>query len=99
MIMISQYNYELLGVTMLTTVVLLLLTCINHNCGTKRYNIWKMGLYLLLLNQILDIFRHQHTLNARTEMMLKQSFDAVFCLDEQGRIKLWNNYAETLFHL
>ena len=57
MIMISQYNYELLGVTMLTTVVLLLLTCINHSCGTKRYNIWKMGLYLLLLNQILDIFR------------------------------------------
>ena len=55
--MISQYNYELLGVTMLTTVVLLLLTCINHSCGTKRYNIWKMGLYLLLLNQILDIFR------------------------------------------
>lgn len=51
------------------------------------------------VNQILDIFRHQHTLNARTEMMLKQSFDAVFCLDEQGRIKLWNNYAETLFHL
>ena len=51
------------------------------------------------VNQILDIFRHQNTLNARTEMMLKQSFDAVFCLDEQGRIKLWNNYAETLFHL
>lgn len=57
MIMMAQYNYELLGVTMLTTAVLLLLTCINHSCGTKRYNIWKMGLYLLLLNQILDIFR------------------------------------------
>lgn len=57
MTMISQYNYELLGVTMVTTVLLLLLTYVNHCCGTKRYNILKMGLHLLLLNQILDIFR------------------------------------------
>lgn len=49
--------------------------------------------------QILDLWQHQQTLNARTEMMLKQSFDAIFCLDDQGRIKLWNTYAETLFHL
>lgn len=52
-----QYNYELLGVTMLTTILLLALTYINHSCGTKRYNIMKLGLHLLLVNQIFDIFR------------------------------------------
>ena len=57
--MVFQYNYELLGVTMLTTALLVLLTYVNHSCSTKRYNILKIGLHLLLVNQIFDIFRAQ----------------------------------------
>lgn len=57
--MVFQYNYELLGVTMLTTALLVLLTYVNHSCSTKRYNILKAGLHLLLVNQIFDIFRAQ----------------------------------------
>ncbi|WP_434310880.1 sigma-54 interaction domain-containing protein [Hominifimenecus sp. rT4P-3] len=50
------------------------------------------------IQQIIQIWEKQQKLNSRTEMMMRQSYSAIFCLDEQGQIQLWNSYAEQLFH-
>lgn len=49
------------------------------------------------ISQIIQFWEEQQKLNSRTEMMMKQSFSAVFCLNEQGNIQVWNAYAEYLF--
>lgn len=51
------FNYELLGANLIFTVFLLVLARINHSCNTIRYRIFKMGLCLMVCNQLFDIFR------------------------------------------
>lgn len=50
-------NYVLSGVTIFTTIFLLVLARINHSCGSGRYRIMKAGLWLLLVCQLFGLLR------------------------------------------
>ena len=52
-----NYNYGLWAFSLFFTAFLLVLTCINHSRETKRYQILKLSLWILLANQLFDIFR------------------------------------------
>lgn len=54
-----NYNYGLWAFSLFFTAFLLVLTCINHSRETKRYQILKLSLWILLANQLFDIFRIQ----------------------------------------
>ena len=52
-------HFGLLAFSLLFTVFLLVLTQINHSRDTKRYRILQLSLWILLANQLFDIFRIQ----------------------------------------
>ena len=52
-----KYNYGLLVFMLIFTCFLLLLMHINHSRETRHYRILKLSVWILLANQLLDIFR------------------------------------------
>ncbi len=57
MTMITIFNYGMLGVTMLVSILLMILMSINHNSSTTRFRLLWAGLCLLIVAQVFDIFR------------------------------------------
>lgn len=52
-----KYNYGLLVFMLIFTCFLLVLMHINHSRETRHYRILKLSVWILLANQLLDIFR------------------------------------------
>ena len=57
--MVANNHFGILAFSLLFTVFLLVLTQINHSRTTKRYRILKLSLWILLANQLFNIFRIQ----------------------------------------
>ena len=50
-------NYSLMLVILLLTLFLVILTQINHSRETRRYQILKVSIYILIVNELLDFLR------------------------------------------